>query len=175
MSYEPNSSTDRNDALLFEEQLVAYLDGELDQQAAREIEARLATDPDAQQTLRRLERTWEMLDTLGRAETGDAFTRSTMEAVAVAAEQEVQQQREELPLKQRRQWLLGVCAMLGAAMLGYLATALLWPNPNSALLRDLPVLERVDQYQEVGPFQFLDSLYQEGLFPNDDAQTGNAP
>ncbi len=176
MSHEPNSPTDRSDDTgLSEEQLVAYLDGELDQQATREVEARLAGDPAAQKTLRRLERTWEMLDTLGRAETGDAFTRSTMEMVAVAAEKDVRQQEEELPRKRRQQWFLGACVLLGAAMLGYLATVLLWPNPNRELLRDLPVLEHLDQYQEIGQFQFLQSLHEEGLFADDQTETSNAP
>jgi len=176
MSQETDLPTDRSDdAVLFEEQLVAYLDGELDQQATRELEARLASDPVARETLRRLERTWEMLDTLGRAETGDSFTRSTMEMVAVAAEKEVEQERQQLPVYRLQRWLLGICVLLAAGMLGYLSIALWWPDPNRQLLRDLPVIRHVDQYQEIGQYGFLQALYKEGLFADVDSEADDVP
>ena len=48
--------------------LVAYLDGELDEAAVRSLEARLARDPQARQELEALKRSWEMLDYLPRPE-----------------------------------------------------------------------------------------------------------
>ena len=41
MSQDPNST----DSMALEEQLSAYLDGELDDEAAREVERMLASDP----------------------------------------------------------------------------------------------------------------------------------
>jgi len=69
-----------------EERLVAYLDGELDDAQAREIEELLATDPKAREILAGLERTWSLLDKLSPGQVDDAFTRTTIEMVSVAAE-----------------------------------------------------------------------------------------
>ena len=63
--------------------LVAYLDGELDEHAARDLEARLANDPRARAEAETLRRTWELLDYLPRAEASGSFTHRTLERLAV--------------------------------------------------------------------------------------------
>ena len=40
------------------------------------------------------------------------------------------------------------------------------PNPHEELLRDLPVIENFDQYQEAREIEFLKQLKQSGLFDN---------
>jgi len=95
-----------------EEQLVAYLDGELDDESSRSLEQRLATDSGLRSQLGRLERTWDMLDQLGRAEVGEAFTRTTIEMVALAAEQEQQQEEAERPVRRRRRLFVGAAGIL---------------------------------------------------------------
>src|SRR2546430_188175 len=75
-----------NDDPIRREELVAYLDGELDADAARRIEERLRTDERLRDELHRLERTWDMLATLPRTEADPSLTKSTVEMLALEAE-----------------------------------------------------------------------------------------
>ena len=59
MSHDPASP----EAHLREE-LVAYLDGELDSEQSRKIERRKAVEPNARRMMQELDRTWHMLDAL---------------------------------------------------------------------------------------------------------------
>ena len=68
-----------------DEELVAYLDGELDASGAARIERRLADDAAYRARLAQLERAWDMLDTLQRSEANDDFARSTVEMIAIKA------------------------------------------------------------------------------------------
>ena len=74
----------QNDSV--EEELSAYLDGELDAESVRKVERRLARDGSYQLELQRLERAWRLLDDLPRATVDESFTKSTIEMVAVAEE-----------------------------------------------------------------------------------------
>ena len=66
-------------------ELVAYLDGELDEQATQAVEARLATDADARAELDTLKQTWGMLDYLPKASPSPNFTNRTMERLTLVA------------------------------------------------------------------------------------------
>src|SRR3972149_5979350 len=102
-----------------EEQLVAYLDGELDAQSSRQIEELLASDPEVRLKLQRLERTWELLDELETTPAGEKFTRTTLEMVALAAQEDVQKTLDEAPRRRRRRWLLGGVGLLAAGGGGF--------------------------------------------------------
>ena len=71
-----------------DDELTAYLDGELDAASVRRVEERLARDTAYRGQLQKLERTWDLLDRLPRADVGEKFTKSTLEMVAVAAAKE---------------------------------------------------------------------------------------
>lgn len=147
-----------------EEDLVAYLDGELDDEASRRIERLLASDAKVRAMLQGLDRSWQLLDRLDRASPDEAFARSTLEMVAVAAEEDLQKQQAQLPRRQRIRWLLGGGWILAAGAAGMLAVALLRPSPNRQFLEDLPILENLDQYRQVEDIEFLRLLDREGLF-----------
>ena len=155
-----------------EEQLVAYLDGELDDESSRSLEQRLATDSGLRSQLSRLERTWDMLDQLGRAEVGEAFTRTTIEMVALAAEQEQQQEEAERPVRRRRRLFVGAAGILASSAVGFLLVWALWPNPNRQLLEDLPVLERLDEYRQIDGIEFLELLHKRGVFAGEGDNDG---
>ena len=67
----------------FETELVAYLDGELDPAAARQVEARLAKDPAARTRAAELKRSFDMLDYLPRTEPSPTFTTRTLDKLPV--------------------------------------------------------------------------------------------
>lgn len=152
-----------------EEDLVAYLDGELDDEASRRIEQLLSRDAQVRMKLQHLERTWHLLDHLDRAEPEEAFTRTTLEMVAVAAEEDLVETRAALPRRRRRRWLVGGASLLVAAAAGFLLVATVRPNPNRQLLEDLPILENLDPYRQVEELAFLRLLAREGLFAPADA------
>jgi hypothetical protein len=147
-----------NTGSVSEEDLVAYLDGELDQSGTRRIEQLLGTDPEVRARLQSLERSWRLLDTLDRAVPDDSFTRTTLEMVAVSAEEEVDQRRVWLPRARFQRWLFGGLGVLAAAAAGFLIVVLLRPNPNRQLLEDLPILENLDHYRQVDDIKFLRRL-----------------
>ena len=151
-----------------ENQLVAYLDGELDEEARRLIDRRLAVEPELREALGRLEQTWDMLDGLEPSSVEDNFTQSTLEMVAQAAAEDVRQESAEAPRRRRRRWLVVSTSMAAAAAAGFLITAMLRPNPNRELLEDLPVLENLDRYREIDDMDFLRLLAAEDLFPAED-------
>src|SRR5258708_6370719 len=64
-------------------ELVAYLDGELDERAAQEFERRLGGDPALRSEADVLKRTWELLDFLPQPEPSPMFTTRTLDKVAV--------------------------------------------------------------------------------------------
>ena len=160
-----------NTALPLDEQLVAYLDGELDPESSRRIEELLATDAEVRRRLQEMERTWDLLDDLDAAPVGGQFTQSTLEMVAVAAQKDVDQSMAEAPRRRRRRALAATGALLVAVVLGFLAVVLLWPDPNQDLLHDLPVLENLDEYRQVENIEFLRLLANEGLFSKENGET----
>ena len=84
-----------NDEAQLREELVAYLDGELDAEQSRRIEQRTAVEPDARRMLEELDRTWHMLDELDAPATSEDFTRTTMEMVALAAADDADKAKAE--------------------------------------------------------------------------------
>jgi hypothetical protein len=161
----PQSDSGQIESL--DEELVAYLDGQLDPESARQIEQRLASEEPVRRRLQQLAQSWDMLDQLPHAMADDTFTRSTVQMVAIAAEQELTQQQAHEPRRRRRRWLLGAALAVLAGSGGFLAAAMLWKDPNERLLRDLSTIENVEAYRQVGDIDFLHRLSDEGLFSED--------
>ena len=89
--------------------LVAYLDGELDEERSRALEARLSLDPAARAEAESLRKTWELLDYLPRAEPSASFTNRTLEKLAVQHTTAVQPGR----LRRWPRWLAGMAWAAG--------------------------------------------------------------
>ena len=146
------------------DELVAYLDGELDSVSSARVERRLAEDEAYRQQLKELQQSWDMLDMLDRAEPDESFTRDTVEMVAVKAAEDLS--RKKTQLTGRRYLLLGGSTLgIGLSLLlGYWLIASAVSRPNQKLVRDLPVIERIDEYQSAESLEFLKMLEREGLF-----------
>ncbi len=147
-----------------DEQLVAYLDGELDADESRRVEEALAADPQVRRQLHELERSWEMMDRLPRAEVDDSFVRTTVEMIAVQAEEEADREQAGRPRRRRRAWLWSAGAVLAATAVGFVLVAAFAPGRNDDLLENLPIVENLDQYRQADDIEFLRMLRNEGVF-----------
>ncbi len=144
--------------------LVAYLDGELPEQAAKEIEQVLAKSPAVQHDVEMLSRTWDLLDELPRLAGAADFSARTMSIV-----QKAEAPRPFLPPslvarfrgeRLRRAAIGGtwVAGLMLAAAAGFFVTYRLVPDGSDELLRNLPVIEKLDEYSNVESIEFLKQL-----------------
>jgi hypothetical protein len=170
VTQQPTDLDDRKPSPL-EERLVAYLDGELDDAEVREVEQLLSSDAGARELLAGLERTWSLLEKLGRSPVDQMFARTTIEMVSVAAADEAARQQAAIPRRRRRRWLIGGAGLVVAAVVGFLGVVRTWPNPNRELLEDLPLLENFDEIERVlnkdEDIRFLKLLDENHLFTKD--------
>lgn len=146
------------------EQLVAYLDGELDAESSLEVERRLAADEDFRRELQQLQRAWDMLDELPRAEVSESFTQTTVEMVVLSAEQELTAAKS-VARRRRRVWSwVGFGSLVAAILVDFAAVQFLLTRPNEQLVRDLPVIENVELYRVADNIDYLRELHESGLF-----------
>jgi anti-sigma factor RsiW len=150
--------------------LVAFLDGELNAEAARTLEARLSRDPAARAEADALKRTWDLLDFLPRPEPSSQFTHRTMERISVPLPRSV--------AARRRPWLLGLgwaAAVLLALGGGYFGARLasrgdkpvIAAEPadlEQQLVRDLRLIENKRLYDLADDLEFLWGLADPDLF-----------
>ncbi|QDT45905.1 hypothetical protein Pan241w_60330 [Gimesia alba] len=162
------------------EKLVAYLDGEVTDQEAIEVEQSLSTDEETRAHIDALERTWELLDKLPISKASSEFTDktlSTIKTVQLEAQAAEEQNRSGFSLSKKSQQLLKRTAIAGGWMVGlacsiYIGFAITnqWvPDESEPLLRELSLIENLDTYSEVQSLEFLEELQQSGTF-NETAQ-----
>jgi anti-sigma factor RsiW len=152
--------------------LVAYLDGELDHDSTQRIERRMGQDPMFRQRLQQMQRAWDLLDVLPRAQAGESFARTTVEIVALRASQEVQQQVEHKQRQNVLAWVLGGAVIAVSAAASFVATSSYLGGPEKQFLIDLPVIERVDEYQWIDSIEFLKMLDEQDVFPEEASDAG---
>jgi len=149
----------------YDEQLVAYLDGELSPTERAEVERKLAEDETYRVRLEELDQTWEMLDTLPKADLDDEkFMRSTVEMITVAASQELETYQERRRLRGWVQYIAGTLLIVAAMVIGSRLVHHYQTREDRWLIENLPIVENVDAYQRVESIEFLDRLHREGLF-----------
>ena len=137
--------------------LVAYLDGELNDAQARAIATKLTQSLTARREVDALQKTWEMLDLLPRPKASEDFTFRTLSVTIQQGEGRIASAASDLA---RRAGIGLALAAASAALfvLGYFLTLRIWPNPTARLARDLPIAESLDEYRDVGSFEFLKQL-----------------
>src|SRR5688572_13968211 len=116
------------------ERLNAYLDGELPADDRSRLELELAEDPRLQNELQRLQRAWDLLDSLPRSEVSGAFAQSTIEMIALSAAGEL---AGTATPPRRRVWLdrtLAVAAIAVATVAGFIVVDAVRPGPDDALV-----------------------------------------
>lgn len=140
-------------------ELVAYLDGELDEERAREVSTRLTQDPDARQELEELKETWNLLDHLPQPRVSAEFGSQTLTRVHLS------QPGETRALGSARHWwsrfpgalAWGALILLGVA-LGHSAMRWVGPQPTDRLIRELSLAEHLDEFRDLQTFEFLEQL-----------------
>ncbi len=157
-------SPDKFDDLQLHEQLVAYLDNELDEETSHNVEQMMASNPTVREQILQLQRAWDLLDDLPRAEADERFATSTVELIAGDIQAELDREQREAPLRQRRTWLIWGAGFALAGFLGVLATDFLWPERDAELLRDYAVVQKLDAFRQAGSITFLESLKERELF-----------
>jgi anti-sigma factor RsiW len=139
--------------------LVAYIDGELTEAESRALATKLTRSATARREVDLLKKTWEVLDALPRPPVTDQFHERTLtyiRSLELRAE-------DRFALAQKWSGMilrLAVCllvAVVGVAS-GFGVTRRLWPVPEDRTIRDLSLAEHLDEYLDVGSFEFLDEL-----------------
>ena len=146
------------------DEIVAYLDGETSDAERRVIEQRLARDENYRQQLHQLERAWDMLDVLPQKQVDPSFVHTTMEMVAVTAAEDLKATQQSSGIRGMWLWSAGIVSAVFAGLLGYFTIGWTSGNTNDRLLRDLPVIEKADLYRQINNFEFLQQIYEAGLF-----------
>jgi anti-sigma factor RsiW len=151
------------------EQLTAYLDGELDSATAADVERKLREDPAYQREAETLKRTWELLDFLPQPEPSKDFASRTVSVVMPAIVESKSRSR-----KNRWPRRLGLAAAAVAIFLvGYAVPGFFFASPpkpmtldqrEEIMARDLRVIERLPMYQHADDLDFLMGLDSPDLF-----------
>jgi len=75
--------------ILINEQLTAYLDGELAGEELASVEQRLQDDPSYLSQMQQLQRSWDMLDVLPPTTGYDGFVKTTMEMAVLDSDRDL--------------------------------------------------------------------------------------
>src|SRR5438094_6607736 len=125
------------------EDLVAYLDGELDEESARQLESKLTLDPEARAEADALQQTWGLLDYLPRPEPSPSFTHRTLERLAVRTSSTRKNAASRWLV--RLGWAAAVLLAMGA---GLWVASLLWPARHGEDREFLHALEQPELFGE---------------------------
>ena len=147
-----------------EEELVAYLDDELEPEHRARVEHRLAEDARYREKLRHMQKSWDMLDLLGRADPDETFTHTTVQMVALKAKEDGEEQKKSIVRSGRLFWLAAAAGTVACLGLSYFGVTWVLTAPDRRLVQDLPVIEHLDEYSQAESVEFLTSLEQHGLF-----------
>jgi anti-sigma factor RsiW len=158
------TSDELDDVDPIDEELVAYLDDEIEPVDRARVERRLADDAAYRDRLRQLQRAWDALDALPQSSLGEAFTSSTMTMVVTEQEVATTQAVRKLQARRSRRWMVLAASALIAAAVGFVLVYRSLTESDRELVNDLPVIERVDQLHNTPSVDFLERLHEEGLF-----------
>jgi hypothetical protein len=145
--------------------LTAYLDGELDDDDAQQIEQVLSQSEVARREVAGLSRTWDLLDHLPRTRASEQFSTNTIASVQLEAARSAPHRLPAAPATRRGTvWGLWMIGLLACLCLGYLSTSRGLPSDIDLLLDDLPIIQSFDQYHDAGSVEFLQELQRHKTF-----------
>lgn len=162
------------------EELIAYLDGELPDEAASRVEKSLVADASVRRDVEQLTKTFDLLDLLPASKASDGFAEKTLTAIRTqedgpkskATKKEAAVEKPRPNVSQRAMtWGVRGIAFLGlmfVVAVGFNGAFNQNSEPIDELLTEFPVIQRLDEYQEIGDVEFLKSLSESGLFDERD-------
>lgn len=156
----------------FTEKLVAYLDGELPEGDAHDVEQSLASDPAMRAEVEKLNRAWDMLDLLERPNASGEFSSRTLATLKVSGattalpSENAAAATIALDIAEPRQfriprmaaWSAGLVAI---SVLGFVVGRMTARPDSEVWLDDLALIEQLDVYREIGDAQFLRDFQRE--------------
>jgi anti-sigma factor RsiW len=156
-----------NDPQLTE--LVAYLDGELGEEESSRLERQLAENPPLRGYAESLDRTWQLLDTLGEATASGEFTQKTLASLAVISNEEFSAQSSSsnstagwirgIPLTRILLWtLVGFVGTSVGLLLGRSSQAPKAISEDVQLLRQLDLLLQFPRLHAARSASFLEQV-----------------
>jgi anti-sigma factor RsiW len=159
------------------DELIAYLDGEVDAETARGVEAKLNCDPRIRREAEALRKSYDLLDYLPRPQPSPSFTNRTMTRVSA-----VYPGLTEAGARPAwRRWALGAgwaAALLIAGVAGYATTSMIYRGKSASdtpaerdqqLVHDLRVIDNLRPYHAAGDINFLHELDRPELFGDEHA------
>ena len=154
--------------------LAAFLDGELDEDAAQALEAKLNRDPEARKEVEALKQAWSMLDFLPRPEPSPNFTHRTMERLTMSVPRAAATARMKPPGSGHWLRILGWAgAVLLAVTVGGVAGSFLWHGrvPDDPLADVIAqhgtLIDHFVLYEPIIDLEFLKGLDHSELFGED--------
>jgi anti-sigma factor RsiW len=148
--------------------LVAYVDGELPENHARTIATKLTKSATARREVEMLQKTWELLDYLPRPQVTEHFSEKTVSQIRRLELKTSTWEPLAIVWVARLARLTTYIVIAGAFLgLGYSITRWAWPDRTARLVRDLTLAEHLDEYLEVGSFDFLSELTESQEFGSD--------
>lgn len=158
-----------------DDDLIAYLDGELDDVAARKIEEKATADAATRTKIQSFRKTYDLLDFLPKPEPSANFATKTVTQIQQFPPKSAEVPPTRLP---NRSWIGLVMAACVAIAIGVFAGILSRPSSpiSEPLTPDLlPVLARLPLYTGVDDLEFLRRLDRPDLFGNDPDEAQAAP
>jgi anti-sigma factor RsiW len=139
--------------------LVAFVDGELPEAHSRLISTKLTHSATARREVEMLQKTWELLDHLPRPQATEQFSEKTISHIR-RLEMKDHSWEPVVALWSGRLARVMVYLLLAAVSLGagFAFTRWVWPDPTKRLVQDLTLAEHLEEYLEVGSFEFLKEL-----------------
>jgi anti-sigma factor RsiW len=152
------------------EELVAYLDGELDPKAAESMATRLSLDPRLRAEADALQRTWDALDILPHPQPSAAFTARTVSQAIPAGLSGTQvtaaptMPAVPVPRPGPGFWLGSAAVILLAGVAGYFGHRALAPAAPDPPLEDVTLMKNLRLYRYVDDIDSLKKLDSPELF-----------
>lgn len=165
-------SNEHSTSSSFTEKLVAYLDGELPESDARDVEQSLASDPAMRAEVEQLNRAWDMLDLLPRPSASGEFSSRTLATLKVSgATTALPNEHSAAPtvaIVATKPMRLGIhplaiwsAGLVAVSLLGFMVGRMSARPDNDVWLDDLALIEQLDVYREIGDAKFLRDFQRE--------------
>ena len=148
--------------------LVAYLDGELDEAESRAIATKLTQSVTARREIEVLQKTWELLEHLPLPRASESLSQRTLgeiERIDISGGRRLTS--ASATARNAAGLLLAVLASAACFVVALVIVRWAVPDPSARLVRDLGIAEHFDEYREVSTIEFLERLDKSPEFAND--------